>query len=336
MSSLWNLSVTRKPKIYKKPSPAYQSDQFVKKSLARDSDFQKNIKKYDSIKGISLLICAIFKRCNIKGSMTVEAAAVLPLLLFFFINLTSAIEMIRLHGNLELALWETGRRIAMYEYAIENIGSSLQIGEHKQDSSSILASLPGTILTSAYARNEVIRYSGETYLNNSPLTYGAEGLNFLESVFRREEDRIDLVVTYQVSAWAEIPGFSAFRMTNRYYGKAWTGYRIPGSENSIEEDFVYVTEFGNVYHETQECSYIKRTIRGVSRGEVLLICNDRGKAYTLCWLCRDAIQGSKVFITPDGIRYHYSEKCSGLKRTVQKVQREEAAKKYRPCSRCAV
>ena len=50
----------------------------------------------------------------IKGSMTVEAAVVLPLFLFFFISLSSSVEMIRLHGNISLALMETGNKISYY------------------------------------------------------------------------------------------------------------------------------------------------------------------------------------------------------------------------------
>ena len=52
--------------------------------------------------------------------MTVEASIVLPLILFFFMNLASSIEMIRLHGNLQLALWETGNELIVYGYALDS------------------------------------------------------------------------------------------------------------------------------------------------------------------------------------------------------------------------
>ena len=41
---------------------------------------------------------------SIKGSMTVEAAVILPLLLFFFLHIMSAVEMLRLHVKLTFAL----------------------------------------------------------------------------------------------------------------------------------------------------------------------------------------------------------------------------------------
>ena len=54
------------------------------------------------------------KRIFVNGSMTVETAVVLPLFLIFFINLSGAVEMIRLHSNLELALWNTGNDMSFY------------------------------------------------------------------------------------------------------------------------------------------------------------------------------------------------------------------------------
>ena len=49
-----------------------------------------------------------------RGSMTIEAAIVLPCFLFFFINLSSSLEMIRLCGNLEYALHNAGNEVCLY------------------------------------------------------------------------------------------------------------------------------------------------------------------------------------------------------------------------------
>ena len=53
-----------------------------------------------------------FRRC-LSAGMTVEAALVLPLCLFFLLNLGYLLEMIRLHNNLQLALLETGNKISL-------------------------------------------------------------------------------------------------------------------------------------------------------------------------------------------------------------------------------
>ena len=56
--------------------------------------------------------------CSVRGSMTVEAAVIIPLLLFLIWNLTSVMEMLRLHSRLELALWKYGKVMAVGSYLL--------------------------------------------------------------------------------------------------------------------------------------------------------------------------------------------------------------------------
>ena len=89
--------------IFKRPSPK-QTTKF--QSLARGLySLTPFLMIKHSIKGISL--STFFERKRQAG-MTVEAAVVLPLFLLFFLNLSCAMEMIRLHGNLQLALQDVG------------------------------------------------------------------------------------------------------------------------------------------------------------------------------------------------------------------------------------
>lgn len=336
MSSLWTNQVTYQPNKLEKPSPAYQNKI---ESFARNSHPLKRINTGETIERISLFTCVNKKysgsrisSSSSRGSMTVEAAVVLPLILFFFLNLTSVIEWMRLHGNLELALWETGRRMSIYGYAAETFGG--EFNYQLQETDSILNSLAGVLITSAYARSEVIDYVGGNYLENSPLTDGSEGLHFIESVFQPERDCIDLKVTYRVSSWTPIPGFQTVTLANRFCSKIWTGYKIPGSEPSKADEYVYVTEYGVVYHISLDCSFLKHSIQKVSLYQIPNLYNSNRERYTLCWLCRDKEYTNLVYITKDGNRYHYTLECSGLKRKIHTLSRSEAEKKYRSCPRC--
>lgn len=282
--------------------------------------------KWKFLKGISSCI----SRCWEQGSMTVEAAVVLPIFIFFFLNISSVMEMLCLHGRLATALWETGNRLAVYGYACEQLEEG-ELGNLLGEGT-LAGELVGLALTNLYVRSEVITYVGEDFLDSSPLTYGRDGLNFLESSLPDEEDCIDLKVTYQVSSWFPIPGFSSFRMSNRYYARAWTGYELSVEEG--EEAYVYITEHGQVYHESAECSYLHVNIRQTDLDRVEDLHNEYGQAYTECWRCREAAGGTRVFITTNGIRYHYQTQCPGLQRSVRRINRLAAAG-YRPCSRCA-
>lgn len=335
MSSLWKAGITSNlTTIIQRPSPTkYSNIPHMKRSLARD--FHSLIGKQSKWHSIERISLGTFREqtesCH-SASMTVEAALVLPLLLFFFLNLTSAFEMIRLHNNLELALWNIGTRMSVYGYAYENLAKGLI--EENPAMPEAVKSLADVAFTNLYARNKVIEYLGRDYLDQAPLINGAKGLNFLESVFVADEDCVRLVVTYRVSPWMNVLGVPPLRMANQYYGHAWTGYRIPVENDETEMDYVYVTEHGQVYHETKECSHIKLSVYQVSLEEVIRLRNEAGKRYSLCFLCRDKAPFMKVYITREGSRYHNSTECSGLKRSIIAIERKNAGK-YRPCSRCA-
>ena len=233
MSSLCKYSFITINKNDSSPTPT------LRKTLNPCNDLLpvKFLQTANFIKRISLLI---LPRTPVKASMTVETALVLPLFCFFMIHMGSAIEMMRLHGNLEVALWDAGRQVGIYG-GILNAGDA---GE-KEDNDDRL----GTVAVSyTYVKNQICNQLGEEYLEQSPLEQGADSLQFLES--STKNDICEIVVTYGISPLTEVLGFRKFRMANRYYGHLWNGYAIPGTEN--DEEYVYVTEDSEVYHRSRE------------------------------------------------------------------------------------
>lgn len=307
----------------------------------------------------SVLGCSIekvslptFLKIRLSAGMTVEAAMVLPLFLFFFVNLGSAMEMIRLHGNLQLALWDVGNKMCVYGYAAENFGQIKAAVEREAEESvgkddaadkrEWWSELGDVALTYTYVKSSVTDYLGEDYLEESPLRYGQSGLQFWESDVvgtaggAVEGDILDIVMTYQVSAPLELPFLRPFRMSNRYYGRLWTGYELTGALDKQDgQDVVYITENAEVYHESLNCTHLKLSVREVSMDEAEAARNNHGGRYKECSKCgKKTFQGT-VWISREGDYYHYDRACSGLKRTVYTIPRQQAAK-YRPCSRCAV
>lgn len=299
MSFLWNGKIPDKLSMGKKHNPSPTKNIF----------FQR----HRSTERISR---PISPRQEAGAGMTVEAAVVLPLVLFFLLNLSCAIELIRLHGNLQMALWDTGSRLAVYGHAL---------GDNDVAS----------FFTWFYVREQIVDYTGEEYLDNSPLKNGSESLMFWESDIFSSEDELDVIVTYSVSPWSSLAGFSPFRMANRYYAHIWTGYDIlEGNCDSREEtDIVYMTENGEVYHESRNCTHLKLSIRQVSRTEAQIQTNEYGKKYSACEKCKPDLTTETLYITTEGDRFHSDRECSGLKRTVFSVPRSRVAG-YRACSRC--
>lgn len=259
-----------------------------------------------------------------SGSMTVEAAIVLPVFLFFFLNFLWIIEIYNLHSTLLAALREVGRELSVYAYAYDSI-------VHEEEDTGLEAFVENTVFSYLYVKQQVEEFAGDDYLDNSPLTYGKDGISYLSTSVLQENDVVDLVVTYQVSPFIRIAGYYPARFYNRYYGRAWTGYDV--SRGSESDPYVYIAQNAKVYHVSRECTHIRLSITECEAWQVETLRNASGSRYLPCELCVTGGQ-SRFYVAQTGERYHQKLGCSGLKRTITVMQRSEAEKLYKMCTRC--
>lgn len=266
------------------------------------------------------------------AGMTVEASLVLPLFLLFFVNIGSAMEMIRLHSNIELALYDMGRSMSIYGYALADVKEVYQTDEERVGQ--VVEGIGEFALTNLYVKNQLIHYLGRDYLDESPIVGGASGLDLYESVLLDEEGHMKIIVTYQVSPTVGIGAFQDFRMMNKYYGHIWSGYQL--SDTPVQ-GVVYIAEHGSVYHEDRDCTHLSLSVRGTTMGAVTWERNNAGERYRICDKCvrQEVIfDHETVYVTGEGDCFHIRRECPGLKRTVY-ILPESSKKEYRPCSRCA-
>ena len=122
-----------------------------------------------------------------------------------------------------------------------------------------------------------------------------------------------------------------FYILEESYRKPWTGRVIKEDENEEGEDeYVYVSENGTVYHTTESCSHLSLTVSMVSFDELDSLRNESGSKYRPCERCGG--EGEIVFIAKEGDCHHSDRNCSGLKRTYKKVKLTEV--NLPPCKRC--
>ncbi len=316
MSFLWNgrKQCNCKPKQIKQPSPIHQKRKPGSAQVPANPVYGSICRSFPLNRTIEKTLFPAFLRRKAEAGMTVEAAVILPLFLFFVLNLGCALELIRLHGRLQLALWETGSKLAVYGYALEDSSVALFFSDF-------------------YVRGQVVNYVGEEYLNHSPVQNGAKGLMPWESESFTSGDKIDLILTYQAGPLSEYAGFASFRMANRYYAHLWNGYDVTGPHDETAEEMVYVAENGQVYHNDRSCTHLSLSIQETSRAEAIQAVNQWGKSYSPCEICRPGETVQTLYITNEGDRYHSDRSCSGLKRTVYAVLKRQVPG-YRPCSRC--
>ena len=277
-----------------------------------------------SVKRVSFSTSRKVVRLRKKGSMTLEAAFVLPFFLFAVINILFAVNIIGTQSRFNAALHQTGNKMAfagyVYERKVENV---------------LPDSLAGVAMSSIYARGQILEYVGTGYLDQSCVVGGSGGVSFVGSSVMGDGDIIDLIVSYRVKPFAGIMGFDGFTMTQRYYGKAWTGYDVTQyvSDTRQEDPMVYITETGTVFHSDRNCTYLNPSVESVPAEAIGDMRNQSGAKFYSCEICGGYRGTNQVYITKYGSSYHSRINCSGLKRTIYTVPLSQVEGRGR-CSKC--
>jgi hypothetical protein len=258
-----------------------------------------------------------------EGSLTIEAALVIPIFLFAIMAILSFTEILRVQMRLDSAMQQCAKELAVYGYAKDGI-----LGEDTGDLSVPIE----TLFSEAYVRNRVISEVGEEYLQNSP-TNGTASLHFLGSRIM-ENDRIELRCTYYVTPFFSLSPKAGFLTGTTAVARAFTGYdNLSAAEQGETEEYVYVTPNGTAYHKSRNCHYLDLSIQKVFTEDLPNLRNAEGSIYQPCPLCKGTNAGSVLFITDYGNRYHTDILCSGLRRTVSMIPISEVGSRT-PCKKC--
>jgi hypothetical protein len=264
----------------------------------------------------------------LEGSLTIEAALSLTLFLFIFLFFTQLYLMLGIQIRMGKALQECGQEIGMHAYVYENSPQDLQIPEE------LGRLVPKNLLSQLFVKEKMLYLWGEERLNHSIVAKGSRGLDFYFSRLMKEEAEVDIIVSYKIKPIFQIFDLPHALLYQRSYVRAWVGWRdIEGQ--SEEEELVYVTDTGHVYHKNHECTYLNLSISKVSAKELESLRNEAGGKYYLCEKCQKNNKDTPlVYITETGNRYHSSLECSGLKRRISKISITKAGDR-RACSRCS-
>lgn len=290
------------------------------KSIKQKSSSEKNKRKDIRSPRSCLFVLPIrntgmFFFAPLKGSLTLEAAMVLPLFLFVMLTVLQYGRCMETAVQFGTALSDTGKSMAAAAYVTEYGGDGV-IG------------IAAGALSAAAAQHQVFAKTSDTAC--------IKNANMLLSSFLEEDEMIKLMLTYQIRAPIGGIGLPWTMFLQCAKVRAWTGRTIAGSDGEGEDtaasEYVYVTITGRVYHEDPECTHLKLSVHEVSASELGSLRNNNGGIYHICEKCGN-FGSSTVYITEEGNRYHSSLSCSGLKRTVRKVTKAEAGE-LRCCSKC--
>lgn len=305
-----------------------------KKEIAADVVNKKPLRASDGAARASFPL-------SFHGSMTLEAAAAVPLFLFFMMNLLFIFDAIRLQSGLQAALQQAGEQIceAAYYTRFGASGGAGAVGPQEADGQDTGGGQAVSLLLSeTYVRNKVTSYLGDGFWNHTCVVGGKAGLSFVESKIMNGDDRVEIVVNCRLRPFVRIVAFPDYTMQARYCGHAWVGWTEgSGAEGESGEsaggNTVYVTRYGEVYHTDRNCIYLNPQIRAVPASQLDNYRNGDGARYYPCECCKPGKTGT-VYITKEGDRYHSDPNCGGIVRHLEIMGKDEASGHYRPCPKC--
>ncbi len=254
-----------------------------------------------------------------SGSMTVEAAMVVPLFIFCLINLLFGIQVMETSSRITAAMHQTGSEICSYAYAVNHVSGEA----------------PPGIATDVYAVASINRHLGSTVQNRGGVLGGRAGIIYAGSSILQDGGIVKLSALYTLKYPVNMGFIRPFILGTSLYGHAWVGYEGIGSlQNSTDDDpVVYVTPTGTVYHRDYDCRYLHPSVTSVSAASVGSLRSSDGSKYYPCEICGGGSMVGNVFITGSGNRYHSDLFCSGLKRNIQAIHLSEVGGRG-PCSVC--
>ena len=281
------------------------------------SIYARFLKKYKVIKSLPESVTAMGTpqyTCP-KGSFTVEAAVILPLVACFFSFLLFFFQVMQVQLSVQNALEKTGRNLALL--------AAVELDEQTEDTREIAYfSLAKASVYMELKEDEKI----EQYISG-----GVLGVSLLAS--ETEGDFITLEANYGMKFPVDLLGKKYFWIKQKASFRKWTGWRAINGNNA-EDILVYITQYGEVYHQRKSCPYLSLSIQKVKLNQIWRLRNKSGGIYRACETCEgEKTRDRIVYVTDYGERYHYEVDCSGLKRTIYQKKLSEVEEKN-PCPKC--
>lgn len=243
-----------------------------------------------------------------KGSLTLEAAIVVPIFFFAMLCLAYLLEMMAIQTTMRNALYSAGKEAAKQAYS-------------------------GTMLTSGQLEKQIIRNIGEDKLERSVVYQGGNGIDCTNTRCNWSTGVMQLSVRYQVKIPILMFRIAPLTCEEKLRVKGWTGY-VSGMDDETKRDMVYVTDTGIVYHQDADCTYLDMSIFSANVDDIEELRNKSGGKYYACESCgRKETESKFRYITDYGTRYHTSLECKKIKRNIYAVSKEEAYG-LGGCSKC--
>lgn len=233
---------------------------------------------------------------GLKASMTIEAALTIPIFLFAILCLVYLLEIQTIGFQVKAAAQDAAKQAA-------------------ED----MIVLP--VLNTYDLQQNIIENIGNERLERSIIEGGSSGIQCWTSYYNAVREEIIVNINYKIKL--PVPSFLDLNAKKKVElkVKAWTGRTEQNT--SEDEEIVYVTDTGVVYHSDYQCAYLQLSITFISSSSLLDVRNEGGGIYQPCEKCVHGQAMAGVYITKYGTKYHNSLSCSGVKRSIRAVKKAD-------------
>lgn len=289
----------------------------------------------ESVTSMSHKVKRTFLFTHLNGSITIEAAIVLPLFVFCMVSIMYLINIIYIQTTLQMHLENMARTITSYSCITTGLDVTLTDDESSLVEKIIFDSAGAIAVETMFMTDEI-----KDFIDNTLIVDGSEGISFWGTSVTNTEQPLDICLSYKVRM-PFIPSDSfSFDINQHCYFKAFNGRELY-KNIFLRVNFVYVTKDGEVYHANKVCTYLGRftSLRNLTELQ-------KEKPGILpCTFCKHQTnlisrptlgQSEYVYVTKELDVYHYVEACPSLQRNLIRLPLDEAAGAYTPCSRCVV
>lgn len=279
------------------------------------------------------------KTKKLRASATLEGALVIPLFIYAVMTIMYVIQIVAIRSHVNEALYNTLKKCEGYGYVYESYvnGNYSNIEVSDFDKEGLLnnaANLKNGMIAETI-RRMFINELGKDYAKNNNVVGESAGFIFISTKILKGNSVIDIKLSYYLKNPFDIFGASKIKMTDRKRVNVWLGEDkddfCKNEEN--DDEYVYITLNGEVYHTNSSCTYLLRYIKELDINDISQIRNTSGAKYYKCQVCKNMITEGKVYYTEYGTRYHMSKLCTELTRDVQKVTKE-SVKNRKKCEKC--
>lgn len=237
--------------------------------------------------------------CTLQGSLSVEAALAAPVFFFALLCFVWIFEVTMTQNVVRNALQAAGTEMAT-------------------------ESIAGVAGLQSRVEKKIVSNIGSSRLDQSYIKDGSKGFDCRMCKAEAGTTIMHLSVKYRLEFPLLFFRLPVLCRTESVTVKGWTGYEGGGFTVKNEET-VYVTATGLVYHKDPDCTHLDLSIRKERKDDVM-------KKYKPCKKCGKQ-SGTWVYVTDYGESYHAVLSCSGIKRTVYAVPLSEVLGRG-GCERC--